>query len=101
MAHHGMDEGMEMAQRLFAERLMKQARQIQQDADKLGLGPTGQFPQGQLNDDDEGEIRIGITNTGGKVIIHFGKPTAWIGFTADQAIDIARALIENAAKAQA
>lgn len=98
MAHHGLDEGSEIARRLFAEHLLGKARQIQQDANQLGLGPTGQFPEGHLNDDDEGEIKVGITHSDGKVVIHFGKPVAWIGFTPEQAYEIAQTLIEHAAK---
>lgn len=68
------------------------------------FGATGKFPLGKLTPEDEGEIRIGITHTNpeggalGKVIIDFGKATTWIGFTAEQAHEIARTLLEHAAK---
>lgn len=55
-----------------------------------GLGPTGNFPQGKLNSNDEGELALGITHDKGKVIIDFGKPVAWIGFDPKQAKEIAR-----------
>jgi len=32
------------------------------------LGATGEFPQGKLTEEDEGEIRIGITVFNGKVV---------------------------------
>jgi hypothetical protein len=62
------------------------------------LGATGQFPEGKLTEVDEGEVRIGITDLDGKVVVDFGKPTAWIGFNPDQADDVARAIAARAAK---
>jgi len=80
MAHHG-DES--------------QIRRLQENlVREMGLGPTGKFPNGKLNDDDEGEITVAIAadKAKGVVVIDFGKPTAWIGFTPDQAVDIAEML---------
>jgi hypothetical protein len=56
-----------------------------------GLGATGRHPNGKLTDNDEGEIKVAIAAdpARGVVVIDFGKPTAWIGFTPDQASDIA------------
>ena len=65
-------------------------------SDILGLGETGKFPQGKLNDTDEGEIKIAIAVENGKVSIHFGKPVAWVAFDKFQAMDIAIALSEKA-----
>ena len=62
----------------------------------IALGATGQFPQGKLNEDDEGEIAIGIARDGNKVLLNFGQPVAWIGFDADQAIQIATDLVKRA-----
>lgn len=59
------------------------------------LGATGQFPEGKLNDDDEGEIRIAIGSTEGKVVMDFGKPVAWIGFTPEQARDVSELLLKQ------
>jgi len=61
------------------------------------LGPTGKFPDGKLTDSDEGEIAIAVGSKDGKVVIDFGKPTAWIGFTPAQANDIADLLRKHAA----
>lgn len=55
-------------------------------------GPTGRFPQGKLTDTDDGEIGIAIGRKDGKIVMDFGKPTAWIGFDADQADQIAESL---------
>lgn len=60
------------------------------------LGATGNFPDGKITDDDEGEIRIGITRKDDTVVIDFGKPIAWIGFTKEQAKEIGETLIRRA-----
>jgi hypothetical protein len=64
------------------------------------LGATGQFPEGKLADNDEGEIRVAIGQQNGKVVIDFGKPVAWIGFTPEQAEEIAVTLREHALEAR-
>lgn len=96
MAHHGDDsEAMAAMRKIFAEQ-MGWARGLQRDTGNLNLGPTGQFPEGKLNENDEGEIRIAIISQNGKVVIDFGKPTAWIGFTPEQARGIAESLVAHA-----
>ena len=68
------------------------------EAEKLKLGATGEYPRGKLNDDDEGEIVMGIAADpkNGVVVMNFGKPTSWIGFTGEQAEQIAQSLSEKA-----
>ena len=58
---------------------------------KPETGPTGEYPHGKLTADDHGEIRIAIAADPerGVVIIEFGKPVAWIGFTPEQAVELA------------
>lgn len=67
----------------------------------LKLGPTNEFPKGKLNEQDEGEIRIAIAadTKNKKVIIDFGKSVKWIGFDPEQALDVAKSLIEKAGEA--
>ena len=62
------------------------------------LGATGRFPQGKLCNEDEGEIKIGITCdiSTATVMIAFGKPVEMIGFTADQAVDLANLILARA-----
>lgn len=60
------------------------------------LGATGLFPQGKLQSDDEGEIRLAVGQKDGKVVIDFGKPVAWLGFDAEQAESIADLLRRHA-----
>jgi len=62
------------------------------------LGATGQFPRGKINRLDEGQIKFAMaadheTET---ILINFGKPIAWLGMTADEAIDISNALRDKA-----
>src|SRR5688572_19938184 len=59
------------------------------------LGATGNFPDGKLNENDEGEIMVGITSVEDRVILNFGKPVHWIGFTKEQAKAIAESLIKH------
>lgn len=63
------------------------------------LGATGQFPLGKLTPSDEGELKLAIGRKDGKVVLVFGKPVAWIGFTAEQAREIAQMLVEHATAA--
>ncbi len=42
------------------------------------LGPTGEYPEGKLNSDDEGEFQIAIGAVEGLVKIHFGTPLVWL-----------------------
>ena len=63
---------------------------------KLKLGATGAFPDGKLNQTDEGELRMAVSSTNGLVRIDFGKPTAWVAFSANQAKELAALLLRHA-----
>ncbi len=82
--HHGHDSSEEM----------------RRTARELGLGKTEKFPEGQLNQTDEGEIKIAITAQDGKVIINFGTPVAWFGMNPTQARQLAESLRKNSYLAQ-
>lgn len=62
----------------------------------FGLGATNRFPEGKLTQKDEGELAIAISAVNGKVVIDFGNPTAWIGFTKEQAYELANTLRDKA-----
>lgn len=64
--------------------------------ESMGLGPTGQYPQGKIHSTDEGEIKMAIAIKDNKVIIHFGTPTSWIGMDKQQAIQLAATIIDKA-----
>ena len=60
------------------------------------LGPTGDFPLGKLNPDDEGGLKLAISQEKGVVRIDFGKPTAWIGLPPDLALEFAATIAKHA-----
>ena len=49
-----------------------------------------------LNERDQGSVSVAIGHDQGRVTLQFPKNLNWIGFTADQAMDIASSLIEHA-----
>lgn len=65
---------------------------------KRDFGATGTFPQGVLNDNDEGGLKIGIAydKVDGLVHLNFGKPVAWTAFPPETAILFARNLLKHA-----
>lgn len=67
---------------------------------ELGLGATGEQPEGQLTAQDQGELKLGVATLDGKVIVNFGQPVAWFGLKPDQARAVAQALLTKAAEAE-
>lgn len=63
--------------------------------DEPKLGATGEFPDGKLNEEDEGQLRLAITARDGNVIIAFGKPVAWLAMPADEAAKFADAIYKR------
>ena len=66
------------------------------------LGATGNFPRGQADEHDEGELRLAIASdrANGIVRIEFGKPIAWLGLPVSEARDLAAMLLEKAAEVE-
>lgn len=66
------------------------------------LGPTGKFPQGKLNEQDDGEIRIGIAADIAKrrVVVQFGTMVSWFAMPPELAREIAAKIIEQAQVAE-
>jgi hypothetical protein len=95
MAHHSSQMDDEL-QKSFAYQMLGIAKKIQEEANRLNLGPTGQFPEGKLVEHDEGEIKLAIGTYKGKVFINFGTPMVFIAFTAEQAEEIAKILKHHA-----
>lgn len=60
------------------------------------IGPTGDFPQGRLRDDDQGGLQIAVGSLGGKVVIQFGTPVEWAGMDPDTAEQLGHNLIRRA-----
>lgn len=60
------------------------------------LGATGNYPDGKLTSNDEGEIAFAVGVYHGKVVVNFGKPIASLGMTPKQARDFALLLRKRA-----
>lgn len=60
------------------------------------LGATGQFPDGKMNPEDEGELAIGVAHDQDNVIIKFGKPVAWLGLPRQHALKLAQTIAIHA-----
>ena len=60
-----------------------------------------QYPEGKLNDDDEGAIAtvIGTTKTG-EVFMQWPAPVTWIAFSPDQADEVADTIKKHAEEAR-
>ena len=56
------------------------------------------YPEGKLNENDEGELEMRIGITEGKVGIEFAHSTKWIAMGPDQAIEFALNIIKQAKK---
>lgn len=64
------------------------------------FGPTGEFPDGKIDESDAGELAMGITDDGQNVICNFGTPVMWFGLPPDKAIEFAELIIKRAKSIQ-
>lgn len=105
MAHHGYDnfdlpEGFDM-KKAFTEHPILKRPGLAHHLNELNaggkVGATGNFPEGKLDETDEGEIGFGIATYNNEIIISFGeKPISWIGLTKEQALGLAEYLHNKA-----
>jgi hypothetical protein len=79
------------------EHAVSSAKQL---VDGTPVGATGEFPDGSMDNGDEGELRMAVFAKDGCVVIDFGKPTSWIGLAPDQAQEFAHTLLKWAEKCQ-
>lgn len=58
-------------------------------------GPTGEFPEGKINDSDEGELEIAayIDTKASAIIMNFGTRIEWFGMGPDMARSMANHLL--------
>jgi hypothetical protein len=101
MAHHGNDPSAIREMNQLTGDVRDKLRDLQgmcQPREFAPLGATNKFPQGKLNQNDEGEIMFAVAadKTQGKVLINFGKPVAWVGMDREQAIDLANSIRQKA-----
>ena len=61
-------------------------------------GPTGAYPEGRINADDQGEIAIACAADprGQRVVLDFGTQIKWLAFTPAQARSLATLLRQKA-----
>lgn len=97
MSHHSEQPMPDDFMRRFRE-AHSEAERMRQDAYREQLGQTGKYPDGQLNERDEGEIQFAIAGDAERNLIHlnFGKPVAYVSLTPDQAVQVAQSLIRQA-----
>jgi len=62
------------------------------------LGATGRFPEGQVGEHDEGELRLAVAadQENNIVRIEFGKSVQWLGLPAENARQFAQIIMKNA-----
>jgi len=61
------------------------------------FGPTGEFPEGKMSEDDDGALQIGITtDKEGRVIINFGTDVNWIALEHPYAVQFAVTILKRA-----
>lgn len=75
------------------DRHEKRAEELKRTA---GIGPTGRFPEGKLNDADRGELKAALGVEGDKLVLHFGTPVPWVAMTRAEALALAGALVGKA-----
>jgi hypothetical protein len=66
---------------------------------RMTKNSLGEFPDGKLDDTDEGAIPIGVGHVSGRVKITFPKPIAWTAMPPGQALELAELLILHAKRA--
>ena len=101
MAHHGKSplENNPAMQEIYKKMYGDAAKEVR--AHLLAeVGPTGQFPEGKIDKSDDGEIKIAVGVQDGKIVMEFGAPIEWIGFTPEQGQEIGMLLIKRSAQAR-
>jgi len=72
---------------------------LQQKFHEAMKDTLGEYPNGKLNQKDEGALPMAITVEDGVVKLVFPKPVAWVGFTPEQAAQLGNDLIKHARRA--
>ena len=69
-----------------------------QTVERESFGATGEFPDGSIHEDDQGELSFGVAadSMNQRIIVNFGKPVAWVGMKASHARQLADVLTRKA-----
>jgi hypothetical protein len=62
----------------------------------MKIGPSGEYPQGKLDETDKGELTMAVTRVDDVIRIDFGTSVEWIGMSTDEAIGLAMLLMRHA-----
>ena len=67
------------------------------DENPTGVGPTGEYPKGRINADDQGELKVamGINEEHKRIMIDFGTSVSWLGLGVEEAEAFANGLLDN------
>ncbi len=60
------------------------------------LGPTGEYPNGKIRPDDEGELVMLVGVQDGRVVMQFGIAIHFLGLPAEDALKLAAQLTHHA-----
>ena len=98
MGHHSNNYPFNQESPDFLKKLMEETgmKKTETKSDEKSLGATGQYPDGMIASNDEGGLQFGITVMHERIVIDFGKPIHSIGFTKDEAVNLANYLFEKA-----
>ena len=58
------------------------------------------YPDGKMNEEDEGATTMGIAIDQGKIVIAFPKPVAWIAYPPEGARQLAYAILAKCDEAE-
>ena len=61
------------------------------------IGPTGEFPDGKVNSDDQGEIRValGVDPDKKVIVMDMGSPTQWVAWDMESAVRFQEGVAEK------
>lgn len=64
----------------------------------IKIGASGEFPEGKISKDDQGELRVVISaDRKSKIVkIYFGKSVDWLGLPKHEALKWAKVIKEKA-----
>lgn len=70
---------------------------MNQQAKKMGLGATGNFPDGKISNIDEGDLVFALSyNKKHKIFyLNFGKPVSWLAIPKDEALKFANVILNK------
>lgn len=96
MSHHGNDPSESAMRELIASISRQRDEEVSSHLKAAQAKVQGEYPDGRLKADDDGAVLVAIGHDDGKVVMRFPHTLTWIGFSAQQAMDIAATLVEHA-----